>query len=317
MHFLIGLLALALFTAEPKMFAHTTLGLGSVCEIKFYAETESAGNAALTAAIRQIELTDSLFSLFSDNSEVTKLNKQKTIRASAWLLEAVRKSLKISSLSGGAFDISVYPLLEVWGFYDKKKLSSIPGSSVLKKARAKVGFRRIVVSADSIRLPADMKIDLGGIGQGFAADLVINEFKKHGITSALVNIGGEVAAMGRKPDGTKWQVGIKDPRHRGITRVVALEDQALSTSGDYEKFFMLEGKRYAHIIDPRTGMPAQGCISVTILAQDAAFADALATAVFVLGPAEGRTLIGSLENVGAIIYTEQDGKAHETYVKGL
>lgn len=308
----------SLFLAEPCSYSRSVQGLGSLCEITFYTEYEETAEIALDDAVAKIKYLDSLLSIFSPASEVSRLNTEKTLQASPELLRAVTASLQVSNLSHGAFDISVNPLVELWGFYRKKrKRSELPDSEIVKKACASVDYRKIVVKGDSVIIPKDMMIDLGGIAQGLAADIVMETLRKHGIRSALVNIGGEVMAIGRKPNGAQWHVAIKDPRRPGITKVVGLENQSMSTSGDYEKFFMINGKRYAHIIDPRSGMPAQGCISVTIVAENTAYADALATAVFVLGPKKAEALLKTLPDVKAIIYVEKKGRVDIGYSKGL
>ncbi len=312
-----------LFLAEPQLYTRAVPGLGSLCEVKIYAENAESARIVLDDAVSRINYLDSLLSIFSSVSEVSKLNAEKKVQASPELLEAVTTSLEVSKLSQGAFDISIHPLVELWGFYKKKKPPQLPAADKIKNARALVDYRKIVARGDSLIIPGNMMIDLGGIAQGLAVDLVMKTLQQHGIKSALVNIGGEVLAIGRKPNGSKWQVAIRNPRHKetsgdpGITKVVPLEDEAMSTSGDYEKFVMIHGKRYAHIIDPRTGLPAQGCISVTIMAGNAAYADALATAVFVLGPKKAEALLKTLPDVKAIIYVEKKGRVSVGYAQGL
>lgn len=308
MQFAIGIFTIMVLAAEPRLFTQATIGLGSICEVKIYEENETRAIGVLNNALVVIQRIDSLLSVFSSRSEISRLNKEKKIRASSELLEAVKRALEVSELTDGAFDISIYPLLDLWGFYRGKKPHDLPSKVAIEKARKAVDYRKIVVRDDSIFLDPDMKIDLGGIAQGFAVDLVCRRLKEDSIKSALVNIGGEVLAIGLKPDGKPWQVGIKNPRGKGVTRVIELADQAVSTSGDYEKFFLIKGIRYPHIINPKTGMPSQGCISVTIIAADASTADALATGVFVLGPEKGKVLLDSLEGVKAVIYVETDGK---------
>lgn len=306
-----------LILAEPYSYSRSVQGLGSLCEIKFYTEYKEAAEIALDDAVAKINYLDSLLSVFTPASELTRLNEEKRVKASPELLEAVTKSLEVAKLSQGAFDISIHPLVELWGFYKKKKPPQFPEAAQIKKARDLVDYRKIVVKADSIIIPRDMMIDLGGIAQGLAVDMVMQTLREHGIKSALVNVGGEVMAIGRKPNGAQWHVAIKDPRGPGVTKVIPLENQAMSTSGDYEKFFMIKGRRYAHIIDPRTGMPAQGCISVTITAGTTAYADALATAAFVLGAKKAKDLLENLPDVKAIIYVEKKGRVSVGYAQGL
>ncbi|GAH51015.1 unnamed protein product [marine sediment metagenome] len=151
-----------------------------------------------------------------------------------------------------------------------------------------------------------MKVDLGGIAQGFAADRVAMILKEYNVKSALINIGGEIALIGQSPKGRPWRIGIKNPRGEGIIETVELKDEALSTSGDYEKFFIINNKRYPHIINPKTGFPARDFVSVTIFAKNAAFADAIATATATMGPEKGLIFLDSL-GIGGIIYYEESG----------
>jgi thiamine biosynthesis lipoprotein len=176
----------------------------------------------------------------------------------------------------------------------------------MEKAKNAVDHTRIKLTGDSVFIAAGMKVDLGGIVQGFAADRAGEILRARGVRSAIINIAGEILALGRPPLGRPWRVGIKDPRADGVIESVDLEDGALSTSGDYEKYFELNGRRYAHIIDPRTGYPARDLASVTVFASSAAFADAMATAVAVMGPESGKKFLDSL-CIRGIMYYEKDG----------
>jgi thiamine biosynthesis lipoprotein len=152
-----------------------------------------------------------------------------------------------------------------------------------------------------------MTVDLGAIAQGYAADRVAAILRQYQITSALINIGGEIVAIGQSPKGRLWRIGIRHPRAEGIIETVEIENMALSTSGDYEKYFMINNRRYPHIINPKTGFPALDFVSITIFADNAAFADAIATATAIMGPVDGLKFLDSL-NIRGIMYFEENGE---------
>jgi thiamine biosynthesis lipoprotein len=209
----------------------------------------------------------------------------------------------ISRLTHGLFDISVAPLLEIWGFYKRK--NTIPTQNAIEKAMRSVDYRRIRITSDSIIIEPGMKVDLGGIAQGFAADRAALILRQRHVKSAIIDIGGEVLAIGRSTQGRPWRVGIQHPREKGIIETIELENAAVSTSGDYEKFFIIDNKRYPHIIDPKTGLPAQKFASVTIIADNATYADAISTAAAVMGPT-AIDFLDSLNIQGIIYYEEND-----------
>lgn len=247
---------------------------------------------------------DSLLNRFSELSLVSELNRIQRIKAPQDIIQLFLLSDSISRITGGLFDLSIAPLLELWGFYEHEL--NKPNTAEINQAKNLVGYRKIQLKNDSIIIPEGMKVDLGGIAQGFAADRVKMILKKYHVISALINIGGEIAVIGQSPKGRPWRIGIKNPRGEGLIETVEIENLALSTSGDYEKFFLIENKRYPHIINPKTGFPARDFVSVTIFASSAAFADAIATAVAVMGPDEGTKFLDSL-GIRGIIYYEENG----------
>jgi thiamine biosynthesis lipoprotein len=207
-------------------------------------------------------------------------------------------------MTSGRFDISIAPLVELWGFYEHEYLA--PDSLRIAQVKKHTRYQNINIGEDSISIDPDMKVDLGGIAQGYAADRVAMILRTNNIVSGLVNIGGEIVAIGRSPENRPWRIGIKHPRKQGIIETVEIEDNALSTSGDYEKFFFVDHQRFPHIIDPLTGYPAQQFVSVTVFDRSASFADAIATAVAVMGFVEGLNFLDSL-NIRGIIYYEKNG----------
>jgi thiamine biosynthesis lipoprotein len=300
------LLFLMIACAQKKEFTYTNYIMGGPCEITY--SCSNAGLASQTAAEIDEELRylDSLYNFFSPQSWLSGLNKNKKAQADNDMLALFALCDSISRLTGGVFDISVAPLLEIWGFYSGKQATAIPSAAAIAAARRRVDFRAVRIRGDSVFIPRDKLIDLGGIAQGYAADRVGKIIRKYGIPSAIINIGGEVLAVGPSPYDRPWHVGIRNPRAEGTIESVSLADSSVSTSGDYEKYFLIGSRRYPHIIDPRTGYPAMRFASVTIFSKECAFADGIATAVAVMGPEKGLKFLDSI-HIKGIIYYEDNG----------
>ncbi len=223
----------------------------------------------------------------------------------AELAKLVERSLVISRLSGGAFDPTIGAVLRQWDF--KADPPVIPGDAVLVQALRHVNWERVIVDVDAstVSMPAGTRIVLGGIAKGYGVDRAMAAMMSEGIENGLVNAGGDLKALGRN-GASAWTIGIKHPRDRErAIAAVPVSNVCLVTSGDYERFFEVEGARYHHILDPRTGRPATGCMSATVMAPDAAVADAIATAVCVLGPDLGLKLVARLPRVEAIVVDMQ------------
>jgi len=263
-----------------------------------------------------LELTrlDSLLNYFSKKSLVTELNQNLRIKAPGDIIYLFSLCDSVSNLTNGLFDISIAPLVKAWGFYEGKK--RVPDSCEIEKLKPLVDFRKIKIEKDSIIIEKGMQVDLAGIAQGYAADRVGMILRQRSVRSAIIDIGGEILCIGESPRGGPWRVGIKNPRGKGIIETVELKDSAVSTSGDYEKFFVIDNKRYCHIIDPGTGYPARNFASVTIFAKSAGFADALATAVSIMEREQAIKFLDSLK-IHAIIYyyDRKDQKLHRLEVK--
>ncbi|HXX81706.1 MAG TPA: FAD:protein FMN transferase, partial [Thermodesulfovibrionales bacterium] len=235
------------------------------------------------------------------------------VRVSPETMEVLEKAIETSEKTGGAFDVTIGPEISQWNFPLKIK----PEDESIKKRLGLVNYK--LIQLDKGRSTVYLKkkgmlLDLGGIAKGYAADKAVEELRKNGIRSGIAAVGGEVKTFGRKPDGTAWKVGIKNPRPTGendeILAMVELNDAAISTSGDYERYFILQGKRFHHILDPKTGFPAQGCQSVSIIAKDGVYTDAFATGVFVLGPEKGIALLERMGFGGLIV--DKNGTIHTT-----
>ncbi len=193
---------------------------------------------------------------------------------------------KISRFTNGAFDITVAPLMEIWGFRDKNY--KVPGEGEIREALKNVGYNK---------LSPDTEYDFGAIGKGYAGDRAREILLERGVSSGILSLGGNVHAVGAKPDGSMWKVGIQNPDGEGYIGYVNIEDKAVVTSGGYERYFESAGKKYSHIINPKTGRPADGDIkSVTVISENGALADALSTAFYVMGSEETKKLCKNSEN---------------------
>jgi thiamine biosynthesis lipoprotein len=247
--------------------------MGSTYSISVYGSDRVKMEAAIDAAFDEVRRLDDLLSNYKPDSEWSQVNRnaaRQPVKASAELFQLLQQCVEYSRLSEGAFDITVGPLMKVWGFY--KGSGHLPHRPEVIAALAKVGYRNIQLNpADStVRfLRPGIEIDPGGIGKGYAVDRMVEVLKRNGVTSALVaGSASSIYGLGAPPDEPRgWQVKIKDPwDQRKTLAEVWLKDMSLSTSGSYEKFFRAEGKMYAHIMDPRTGYPAQGSVAVSVLA---------------------------------------------------
>jgi thiamine biosynthesis lipoprotein len=262
-------------------------------------------------------------SIFKKDSEIKKINslkKYKLKRVSKDVYEVIERAVYFSKLTDGAFDITVSPLLKLWKF-EGGKLKEIPAEEEIKKALESVGWQNIILMPKrEVGFKKDgMSINLGGIAKGYIVDKAVAYLKIKGIKSGLINAGGDVYCFGKKDNGEPWSIGIQHPRKKKeIIGTLALTDKAITTSGDYEKFFILQGKRFSHIIDPQTGYPVDNHIAqVTIVAESCVDADALATALMVMGKEKGLEFIGKLPNTEAVIIEEIEGKLEISYTPGL
>lgn len=282
--------------------------MGTVVEITATGKDEGKINRSITRALERMKQVEILMSKFTPESEISLINKNaglKWVKVSPEVKEVLYKAKEFSRITGGAFDISIGILGKLWKFH---KDSQVPLREEIGRLMNLVDYRKLRVDKENSKVflaARSMKIDLGGIAKGFIVDRGVEELKKNGVENFIINAGGDLTARGSK-NGRPWKVGIQDPRNRAkIFVTLTLNDKSITTSGDYEKYFLQEGKRFHHILDPRTGYPARDCLSTTIIANDATTADALATAVFVMGPDKGIKLIETLSGVEGIIVDKE------------
>ena len=266
---------------------------------------------AVDDAVRELQRVEDLMTDWRA-SPLTKLNDaagtgpQVVPRELAILIQ---RGLEIGELTGGAFDITYAGAGKLWDF--KAEPPVIPDAQRIAKALESVDYRRVAVDLEksTVDLPAGMRIGLGGIAKGYGVDCAMALLLERGVKHALVNAGGDLKALGRE-FGKLWEIAIRHPRGKDeILAVIPLSNTCVMTSGDYERFFERDGKRYHHILDPRTGYPSTGCMSATVTGPDAAFCDAIATAMCVLGPEEGLALIEKLSRVEALL-VDLEGDTH-------
>jgi thiamine biosynthesis lipoprotein len=265
---------------------------GMNTEIAYSVSGEKA-DAAIAAMTTELLRLENKLSRFIPDSEVSRINRLaglNSIKISRELYEILSFAHLVSELSQGMFDITVAPLVDLW---DYKKAKDVPAKSKIRNILSKVDYRELILNPkDYIAGLSKLgqAIDLGGIGKGYASDRCMQLFQQYGVNSAYINIGGNVATLGNKPDGSLWRVGIRHPRHdERLIGMVRVAGKAVVTSGDYERcFFDRQNKRWHHILDPTTGYPADsGLISVSVIADNAMNADALSTAIFVAGLDKG------------------------------
>ena len=256
--------------------------------------TAACGRALLEACMASCARFERVFSKTIEGSEVWRLNHAggQPVSVGADVRRVLEASLELFRASGGAFNIAVGRLMALWDF--KSKSPALPEEAALRAARSASDAGRIELEGGCVRMPADMEIDLGGIAKGYIADRVAEQLRAGGAETALLNFGGNIVTIGPKPDGSLWRIGLQSPGGvwgEDYWAVTELDAGTVVTSGVYERGFELDGKRYHHILDPRTGFPAEsGLLSVTIRGKDSMLADGLATAALVLGAEKGIAL---------------------------
>jgi len=288
--------------------------MGASFEITAYGSKRACG-AGIAAAFIEVDRIERRLSVYRPESALARLNRfgQKGfVRLDPEILEILSEALRYAEASGGAYDPTAGPLVSLWGFGPGKRNPSPPPDEAIQACLRSVGYRELKVDTEKGHLQflqKGMSLNLGGIAKGYAVDRAVQVLKDYGLQRGLVNFGSTLYAWGSPPGAAGWPVSIQDPRREDKQiETVILRDQALSTSGDYERFFVHAGRRYAHIIHPNTGYPVSGMASVSIIAPTAMASDVLSTAAFVLGPEAGKKLAEGFEGVEALLLTEGSGK---------
>lgn len=284
--------------------------LGSPFEITVVAKDSVEGNYFTTLAIDEVKRIENLISDWIPTTQISKVNHNagiQPIKVDQEVYDLLERAIKISKLTSGAFDISYASMDKIWKFDGSMK--EMPSPEAIKKSVEKVGYQNIILNPKDTTIflkNKGMKLGLGGIGQGYIADKIKVLLQVKGCKSGLVNVSGDINTWGKQPDGQSWTVGIVNPMNKNkVFATFPLDDSAVETSGSYEKYVTFNGKRYSHIIDPRTGYPATGIVSVSVFAKQTEIADALATGIFVLGVEVGLDLVNQLKGIGCIIVDDK------------
>ncbi|MGR3179701.1 MAG: FAD:protein FMN transferase, partial [Candidatus Anammoxibacter sp.] len=299
----------------------TVYTMGSLMDISIYEEDEEKVNRVTEIAFNEVKRLDNLMSNYKRDSELSRINMAAVkdyTECDGELLDVIEQSIRYSRMTNGAFDITVYPLVNLWGFFGNTSgriTGYMPDERELQALLPAVSYKNIKIlhiastghaQGSLFFKNSKTQIDLGAIGKGYAVDKVVEVFRREGIKSVLINFSGNIYALGVPPERENWTIGLKDPfdASNSVIGSFKIRDKAVATSGDYERYFVRNNIKYTHIIDPRTGWPVSGVLSVTIICETAIMADALSTGVFVLGHEKGLKLIERLDGVEGIIIFE-------------
>ena len=297
---------LSLSLNSQEIFTKKVVLMGSDFEITVVENNISNANYFIDLAIKEISRIESLISSWDKNSQTSLINNSAGIRpvqVDKELFELISRSIKISALTQGAFDISYASMDKLW--YFDKEMEKLPTAQQIAQSVSKVGYENIIINEKKRTVflnKKGMKIGFGAIGKGYAADKAKDILIQNDVKSGIINASGDLTAWGQKPSGDDWMVAVVNPLNKNkVFSWLPIKNSSIVTSGNYEKFITVDGKSYSHIIDPRTGYPSKGILSVTIISEKAELADALATSVFVLGTDIGIDMINQLKNVECII----------------
>ena len=273
----------------------------------------AAAPDAVALVVDELSRLEKLFNRYDLESDISRINAaagNAPVKVSEDTLTIILESLRYSELTRGAFDITIGPLVDAWGFGDDDR--EVPDEQQIASARALVNYADVIVDSNEATVflrREGMSLDLGGIAKGYAIDRAVEILNQSNVKSALINAGGDLYALGVKPDRSAWSVGVQDPRRASqMVAILPLSNSSVVTSGDYERFFIVESVRYHHILDPLTGWPARsGLWGVTIVAPSAVEADMLSTALFVLGAEHAEELLSQFDGSEALLIEEGGG----------
>lgn len=309
---LISSLMLTVMTLSGQKSFHKSLKLmGSRFDITVVADDEKHGNAYIDLAVSEIQRIEKIISSWDPNSQTSKINRMaglEAVQVDQELFDLIGRAVKISQLSSGAFDISYASMDRIWKF--DGSMTVMPSAQEIKNSVAKVGYHNIILDPKKRTVflkQKEMRIGFGAIGKGYAADKAKALLIEKGVEAGIINASGDLNAWGKQSNGEDWLVAITNPLNKEKAFAwLPVKNSAVVTSGNYEKFVRFDGVRYSHIIDPRTGYPSTGIVSVSVFAVSAELADALATAVFVMGVEVGLDFINQINGIECIIVDEEN-----------
>lgn len=280
---------------ERMDFQFETMGTVARCDLELVDGLSPARARAMVVAV--YDSVNAVFSTWQTDTELSRLNRapaDSATNVSPWLRDCLRVSARLQTLSSGAFDPTAEPMMRLWGFYGRQ--GNLPSQAELDSVRGLLGNWDLTTSGAVTKTMTETSFDLGGIAKGFAVDQAVRRLRNAGVTNGLVDLGGNLYCLGGAPGHRDWRVGVRDPLDRDRYFVaVAVTGQGVATSGSYERFVIIDDRRYGHIMNPATGRPAIGVLSATVFAPTALWADGLSTALFVLGPEAGKDLLAQLE----------------------
>lgn len=302
----IGSILFCVSTQSQEKFKKTVLLMGSRFDISVVANSEKEGLAFVDFAIEEIIRIEKLISSWDQNSQTSEININagiKPVKVNSELFNLIERSIAISNLTDGAFDISYASMDKVWVFDGSMK--TLPSKEEIAASVSKVGYKNIIIDKKTLTVflkLKGMKIGFGGIAKGYAADRAKELLQEKGTVGGIINASGDMNTWGTQPNGDDWKVGIKNPLNKNkVFALMPVSNTSVVTSGNYEKYVEFNGKRYSHIINPKTGYPSFGIVSVSVFAKKAELADALATSIFVMGVDVGLDFINQLNGVDCII----------------
>jgi thiamine biosynthesis lipoprotein len=295
-----------------QVFRRVLKMMGNRFEFSIAADSEDTAGEKIDKAVKEVGRIEALLTTFNDQSQTASINRNAGIgpvRVDREVFDLISRSIKISDLTQGAFDLSYGSLdKRFWNF--DTSMTTLPDRETARKMVRLINYKNIILDPENGTVflkEKGMRIGFGGIGKGYAADRARQILQEHGINSGVVNAAGDLIAWGRQPDGRPWTIGIADPskKHHPFS-YLEIGNMAVATSGDYEKFVMIDGKKYAHTIDPKTGFPVSGIKTVTVISPSAELSDALATPVMVMGIKVGLDLIDQMKGVACVLIDEKD-----------
>jgi FAD:protein FMN transferase len=296
----------------PSLYRQVLKLMGNRFEISVVADDEVWANECIAEAIAEIRRIEKLFTTFDESSQTNLINRHAgiaPIKVDREVFDLIKRSKRISAITQGAFDITYGSIdKRLWNF--DKTMTSLPDAQTAKQLVQLINYRNVILDEDNCTVflaKEGMRIGFGGIGKGYAAEKAKSLLQQKGITSGIVNAAGDLTAWGYQPSGKPWTIGIADPNaSRHAFSFLDITNTSIATSGNYEKFIMIDGKKYSHTIDPKTGLPVRGIKSVTIISPNAEIADAMATPVMIMGIEVGLNMINQVKELACIIIDDND-----------
>lgn len=310
----LGLLALAGCQKAPEPVEFTTFAMDTVMNFTLYGEKKQTADTVKPLLAGGVSALDKILSATEEGSDIARLNRRGTGGVGAETAEVLAKALELCEATGGALDITAYPAVKAWGFTQEEH--RVPSPAELEALAEKIDYAAVKLEGGAVSLPEGVEMDLGAVAKGWAGDLLAEAVRANGISSALLDLGqSTITAVGAKPDGSPWRVGVVDPARPGACfAVVELEDMAMGTSGGYQRYFEQDGEIYWHILDPDTAAPARsGLASVTVASPSAFLCDGLSTALFVMGLEDGAQFWRDHPELDfEVVFVTEDGEIYRT-----